>query len=206
MGHARSYVTKAFEFTRQFFFKWTVNWRFVGEEIFLSRPFSLGLLGLHLVLLYLFGLTQWLAPSEVSLADAVGYLVHPPSKEIQTRIARNVTPDFILTAILSAVHVGCLCARSLHYQFYVYIVWSTPFLLWRSGLHPVLMYAIFFAQEWAWNVYPSTNASSAVVVGSLAVTVASVLLGARHSPATPSAPAATIEEPAPKASTARKTK
>ena len=39
------------------------------------------------------------------------------------------------------------------------------------------MYAIWLAQEWAWNVYPSTDASSAVVVGSLAVTIAAVWLG-----------------------------
>ncbi|RPB07792.1 ALG3-domain-containing protein [Morchella conica CCBAS932] len=48
----KSYITKAFEFSRQFMFKWTVNWRFVGEETFLSREFSLGLLAVHAVLLF----------------------------------------------------------------------------------------------------------------------------------------------------------
>lgn len=55
----RSYFTKAFEFTRQFFFEWTVNWRFVGEEVFLSKKFSLGLLALHATLLLVFAVTRW---------------------------------------------------------------------------------------------------------------------------------------------------
>lgn len=158
-------------------FKWTVNWRFVGEEMFLSRPFSLLLIVVHLSLLYTFGAGRWLAPAGWSVPEAFNKLITPPSKEEQARISRRVTPNFILTAILSSMIIGCLCARSLHYQFFVYIAWSTPFLLWRSGMHPVLMYAICMAQEWAWNVYPSTNASSLVVVGCLAITVGSVWIG-----------------------------
>lgn len=46
-------------------------------------------------------------------------------------------------------------------------------------MHPVAIYGIWAAQEWAWNVYPSTDASSAVVVGSLAATVAGVWWGTR---------------------------
>lgn len=55
----KSYFTRAFEFTRAFFFKWTVNWRFVGEELFLSKKFSLGLLALHATLLFVFVATRW---------------------------------------------------------------------------------------------------------------------------------------------------
>jgi alpha-1,3-mannosyltransferase len=39
------------------------------------------------------------------------------------------------------------------------------------------MCVVWAAQEWAWNVYPSTNESSAVAVGSLAITVAAVWWG-----------------------------
>lgn len=177
LGGLRSYVSRAFELTRQFMFKWTVNWRFVGEERFLSKGFSIALISAHVVLLYLFGVGRWLKPANATLADAINQLVSPPRKEDRDRIARRVTPDFVLSAVLSALLIGCLCARSLHYQFFVYIAWSTPFLLWRSGIHPVLIYAICIAQEWAWNVYPSTDASSMVVVGCLAVTVGSMWIG-----------------------------
>jgi alpha-1,3-mannosyltransferase len=56
----KSYLSRAFEFTRQFLFQWTVNWRFVGEEVFLSKGFSLGLLGLHVALLLAFLRTRWM--------------------------------------------------------------------------------------------------------------------------------------------------
>lgn len=172
-ANARSYLSRAFEFSRQFMFKWTVNWRFVGEDVFLSKTFSIALLSAHVVLLLAFLHFQWLRPANISLTGVKRMLLAPPPQHEQERIARRVTPGFVLTTILSAMMIGCLCARSLHYQFYAYIAWSTPFLLWRAGLHPVAVYAIWAAQEVAWNVYPSTNASSLVVVGCLAVTVGS---------------------------------
>ena len=178
-----SYASRAFEFTRQFFFKWTVNWRFVGEERFLSPDFSRALLAAHVALLALFASTRWL---HAPLPEAMKQLIDPPSSETQAKTARKVSPDFVLTSILSSVIIGCLCARSLHYQFYVYIAWATPFLLWRSGLHPVLSYAVWLAQEWAWNVYPSTNDSSVVVVGCLFITCISIWLGTNHMTATDS--------------------
>lgn len=72
-----------------------------------------------------------------------------------------------------------LCARSLHYQFFAYIAWATPFLLWKAGLHPVLLYTVWAAQEWAWNVYQSSNTSSMLVVACLAVQVVGVWWGTR---------------------------
>lgn len=174
---AKNYLSRAFEFSRVFLYKWTVNWRFVGEEKFLSKRFSYGLLAAHFCLLYTFIVTRWLRPSNWTLPEAIGALLKPPSKETQARISRRVTPDFALTSILSAVIIGCLCARSLHYQFFVYIVWATPFLLWRSGMHPIFIYAICIIQEYGWNVYPSTDESSMIVVGCLAMTVFAVWLG-----------------------------
>ncbi|KAK4574676.1 dolichyl-P-Man:Man(5)GlcNAc(2)-PP-dolichol alpha-1,3-mannosyltransferase [Recurvomyces mirabilis] len=179
-ANPQGYLSRAFEFSRQFLFKWTVNWRFVGEETFLSRPFSIALLAAHATLLSILLITRWLRPTGVSTLDAVKQLLDPPSAVTQAQIARRVTPDFVLTTTLSAIIIGCLCARSLHYQFYAYVAWSTPFLLWRSGMHPILVYTIWGAQEWAWNVYPSTKMSSAIVVASLAVTVLGSWFGTRR--------------------------
>ncbi|KAK4963887.1 dolichyl-P-Man:Man(5)GlcNAc(2)-PP-dolichol alpha-1,3-mannosyltransferase [Elasticomyces elasticus] len=179
--NARSYFSRAFEFTRQFLFKWTVNWRFVGEDVFLSRRFSITLLATHISLLCLFIMTRWLRPSGQPLSRIIRMLFSPPSAKAQALIARHVTPEFILTTVLSANAIGMLCARSLHYQFYSWIAWATPFLLWRAGFHPVLQYALWAAQEWAWNVYPSTGSSSTVVVAVLGVVVAGVWYGARES-------------------------
>lgn len=177
------YLGRAFELSRQFFFKWTVNWRFVGEERFLSKEFSLTLLALHVLVLVGFAAQRWIKPARKSLLGLITPILSAKSpftgKEQQT-VARDITPQYILTTILSANVIGLLFARSLHYQFYSYLAWSTPFLLWRSGVHPVLQYILWAAQEWAWNVFPSTPTSSGVVVGVLASTVALVWWGARE--------------------------
>ena len=54
-----SYVTMAFNLGRQFLFKWTVNWRFLPEWLFLSRYFHISLLACHLTVLLLFYLYKW---------------------------------------------------------------------------------------------------------------------------------------------------
>ena len=180
-ANAMGYLTKAFEFSRQFLFKWTVNWRFVGEDIFLSREFSVSLFVGHITTLALFATTRWLRPAEKPIMELVGNALkwEEPLGKMQHAISIRISPNYILTTILTANAIGMLFARSLHYQFYAYIALATPFLLWRSGMHPILQYLLWAVQEWAWNVYPSTDSSSMVVVGSLFVTVASVWWGSR---------------------------
>ncbi|KAJ5160001.1 Dol-P-Man:Man(5)GlcNAc(2)-PP-Dol alpha-1-3-mannosyltransferase [Penicillium canariense] len=163
------YLSKAFELSRQFMFKWTVNWRFVGQEIFLSREFSLGLLVLHVSLLAIFSVV-WTKPSGSNVLRFLQDSIQGRQPPV------TLSRSFIMTVLLSSLVIGLLSARSLHYQFFAYLAWATPFLLWRAGLHPILIYATWALQEWAWNVYPSTDASSAVVVLSLAVQVFGVLV------------------------------
>ena len=175
------YLSRAFELSRQFLFKWTVNWRFVGEERFLSKDFSVSLLVGHISALALFATTRWLRPAEKPITELIGNALkwEEPLEKMQQAVSIRVSPNYILTTILTANAIGMLFARSLHYQFYAYIAWATPFLLWRSGMHPILQYTLWAAQEWAWNVYPSTDRSSIVVVGILFTTVASVWWGTR---------------------------
>lgn len=180
-----SYLSRAFEFSRQFFFKWTVNWRFIGEDVFLSKQFSYTLLALHASVLLTFILTRWLPPTGKTLPDilqaTLGYGRNSKGPQGQQKnwgpLFTGFTPKYILTTVLTANVIGLLFARSLHYQFYAYLAWSTPYLLWRSGLHPVAQYVLWAAQEWAWNVFPSTPVSSAVAVLAMAVTVALVWFG-----------------------------
>jgi alpha-1,3-mannosyltransferase len=176
----RSYVGNAFQLNRQFLYKWTVNWRFVPESTFLSAPFALGLLAAHVSLLLIFAFTRWTAPSKRSLPDTLRlFLATYPlgESDLTDAISARVSPTFIMTTLLTSNAIGMLCARSLHYQFYAWAAWATPFLLWRAGMHPVLIYGTWAAQEWAWNVYPSTPESSMVAVGALVVTVAGVWWG-----------------------------
>jgi alpha-1,3-mannosyltransferase len=173
------YLGRAFEFSRQFLFKWTVNWRFVGEDTFLSKEFSITLLIGHLSALIVFALTRWLKPAGRPIQTMIAKILRgqDPLGDIQPEVSARITSQYVLTTILTANVIGMLFARSLHYQFYSYLAWSTPFLLWQSGLHPILQYLLWGAQEWAWNVYPSTDISSKVVIGVLAITVAAVWIG-----------------------------
>lgn len=175
-----SYFGRAFELSRAFLYKWTVNWRFVPEETFLSRPFALGLLSLHIGLLGWFAVTRWIKPSKRTPGQFLKIIMPQAEPRDQDIMAKRVTPNFVMTVILTAMTIGMLCARSLHYQFYAYIAWSTPFLLWKAGFHPIVQYALWAAQEWAWNVYPSTPASSGVVIGVLAATVGGIWWGTRN--------------------------
>jgi alpha-1,3-mannosyltransferase len=174
-----SYFARAFELSRAFLYKWTVNWRFVPESAFLSKPFALSLLAAHVSLLVYFAATRWIKPSKRSPRQFLKIIMPQAEPRDQDVMAKRITPDLVMTTILSAMTIGMLCARSLHYQFYAYIAWSAPFLLWKAGFHPVMVYALWGAQEWAWNVYPSTPLSSATVVGVLATTVAGVWWGTR---------------------------
>lgn len=176
---APSYFARAFELSRAFLYKWTVNWRFVPEDTFLSRPFALSLLALHVILLLWFARTRWIKPSKRNVQEFLKLCIPAIEPRDQDTMAKKITPDFIMTTVLTAMTIGLLCARSLHYQFYAYIAWTTPFLLWKAGFNPVLVYLLWGAQEWSWNVYPSTPASSATVVGVLATAVAGVWWGTR---------------------------
>lgn len=178
------YLGRAFELSRQFFFKWTVNWRFMGEQAFLSKEFALVLLALHVLVLLSFLTSRWLKGTGRSLSHIITSVLQVKSPFLpqeQQAIAEAITPEYVMTTILSANVIGLLFARSLHYQFYAYLAWSTPYLLYKSRIHPVLQYMLWAAQEWAWNVYPSTPFSSGVVIGAMATTVASVWLGTKRS-------------------------
>ncbi|KAH7411067.1 glycosyltransferase family 58 protein [Cadophora sp. MPI-SDFR-AT-0126] len=179
--NAMGYLGRAFEFSRVFLFKWTVNWRFLGEETFLSKEFSYSLLVGHASTLLLFITTRWLRPAEKPWTELVGNALkfQEPCGKMQHAVSIRVSPNYIMTTILTANAIGMLFARSLHYQFYAYIALVTPFLLWRSGMHPIFQYGLWAAQEWAWNVYPSTDVSSKVVVGVLAATVMRMWWGTR---------------------------
>lgn len=173
MVNSGGYLSRAFELTREFKYEWTVNMRMVPESVFLSKDLAVCLLVTHAAALYGYINRQWLAPAGKSLLAMVPSFLRgrsPFTDREEAAISRRVTPRFVLATILTANNTGLLFARSLHYQFYAYLAWSTPFLLWNAGLHPVLVYVVWAAQEWAWNVFPSTPASSVVVVLVLALT------------------------------------
>ena len=71
------YLAGAFDFSRMFLYKWTVNWRFVPEEIFISKIFAQGLLTIHLAILVVFLLKRWFVEPHGSFASITKAIKHP---------------------------------------------------------------------------------------------------------------------------------
>eukprot|EP00892_Ulva_mutabilis_P001623 jgi/Ulvmu1/11461/UM077_0004.1 len=167
MHAPQSYLSRAFDFSRVFMYKWTVNWRMLPEDVFLSRGFAALLLSAHLLLLVAFFHRKW----TVRAGGIVGAVTSCLSTTRNGSTGSNgkpgsavLTHQQTLTAVFTANFVGIVCARSLHYQFYSWYFHSIPFLLWQTKLPVLLRLALFAAIEAAWNVFPSTVASSSMLL------------------------------------------
>ncbi|KAF3932283.1 hypothetical protein ABW19_dt0204789 [Dactylella cylindrospora] len=181
-GSVAGYVGRAFEFSRDFLWEWTVNWRFLGEEVFGSTALKYTLLVIHISLLAFFLYTRWLQPFQGDLFDFIGYVLSGGFPDDQwVRISRRTDPTYMLTTLFTCNMIGLLCARSLHYQFYSWIAWTTPFVLWKSRWGPLFVLPVWAAQEYAWNVFPSTKMSSAIAVGCMALQLIGVWFGTGES-------------------------
>ncbi|NXI03946.1 ALG3 mannosyltransferase, partial [Pachycephala philippinensis] len=166
------YLTRSFDLGRQFQFKWTVNWRFLPEEVFQNRVFHAALLLAHLAGLGLFALHRWHSSKENILT-----LLKDPGKRkpASPRLTVNnilwqafcVCPlnasAWIVFILFSSNFLGVCCSRSLHYQFYVWYFHTLPYLLWctpttkLAHMPKVLLLGVI---ELCWNTYPSTVCSS----------------------------------------------
>jgi alpha-1,3-mannosyltransferase len=56
------YLKGSFDFSRQFLYQWTVNWKMLPEEFFLSSQLAGGLLACHAITLLILGHFFWCGP------------------------------------------------------------------------------------------------------------------------------------------------
>jgi alpha-1,3-mannosyltransferase len=143
-----SYVSKSFEFSRVFFYKWTVNFKFLSEEVFLSPHLSKSLLLLTL-LAWIFVMQRYL------------------------RVPDNAfTAYHCVSLCFTCNFIGVVFSRTLHYQFYSWYFFSIPALCVFASFPrpsvlgisiPFVEIAILSAIELAFNTYPATAASSLVL-------------------------------------------
>ena len=145
LTYPSEYFSKAFEFSRQFQYVWTVNWKFLRREVFLSKKFAYGLLVCHLVLLFAFAHRKWYRVIGKSNSKNINrFFWHfffdwfarvpknelPRSKALQASLSNKA---HILSTLHTGVFIGVTFARSLHYQFYAWYFFSVPWLLWRCS-------------------------------------------------------------------------
>ena len=144
LGDWRAYLAAAFNFSRKFEHKWTVNFRFLSEELFLDSRLHLALLAAHLAVLLYF-LATWMAVA-------------------CRKSTERFSPTQVVWIMFTSNFIGMAFSRSLHYQFLSWYHHTLPALLFlpqfyktRSGL------LVLGLVEFCWNTYPSTNFSSSLL-------------------------------------------
>ena len=141
---ARAYLQNAFDLSRVFMYKWTVNWRFLDEETFLSRSWARGLLVGHVTVLVVFGLFRWCrSDGGVAAVLSKGFrrpmrspVLAPLSADCKVipllSVYLLIGVIDVATVLMTSNLIGMLFARSLHYQFYSWYFQHLPFLAQRT--------------------------------------------------------------------------
>jgi alpha-1,3-mannosyltransferase len=172
--YPKSYLLRAFEFSRVFTYKWSVNWQFVPEEMFTSQRFALVLLFLHLRFLWSFAQYHWfkeeggILPALTNFFNRGGHEGNNGSSQEKKKgsISTAVSPDSdnVLKILFTSNFVGILCARSLHYQFYSWYFHTLPFLLLRTRLPGYFSVILLLSIEAVMNIFPPREWTSVLFV------------------------------------------
>jgi alpha-1,3-mannosyltransferase len=178
------YLSRSFEIGRVFTYIWTVNLKFLPEEVFVRKDFGLALLVCTVVVMGLFA-RKWISENyyvkrfRPQAPEGKVVLRYPESTIVGTR---QLSPHFITMALFTSNFIGVAFAKSLHYQFYVWYFHMLPYLLFSDNskckdknrdndssvsfvslLSAMSKLGVMVAIEYAFNVYPSTPVSSAVL-------------------------------------------
>lgn len=113
---------------------------------------------------------KFLDSFENTLKNSSGQSAPLPTQPIPTAAAQHnnekaeiffdKSVQLVLLPIFLSNFIGIVCARSLHYQFYVWYFHSLPYLVWYTRYSTSAKFLILGLLEMAWNVYPSTEFSS----------------------------------------------
>lgn len=148
------YVLKAFELNRVFTYMWTVNWKFLPEDVFVSKQLALGLLGAHVFFLALFLQKHFHILGTFRAVLRKPFAIYEPFP---------IRSEVVVTSLFTINFVGIAFARTLHYQFYAWFYPTLPYLLWKTNMPLLFKVKSLMVAEFAFNAYPSTAASSVVL-------------------------------------------
>ncbi|CAM9454777.1 unnamed protein product [Ectocarpus fasciculatus] len=164
LQHPVAYLSRSFELGRVFKFEWTVNFKFLTEEAFVSPGLSIALLALTLAALALFA-SKWLRSAREVKAFSTSDLRAGEGEGGATGGAVNARlhPEYIVKTLFVSNFIGIVFCRSLHYQFYSWYYHTLPFLLWQTSLPVALRLVVLCGVEMGFNVFPATALSSAVL-------------------------------------------
>lgn len=151
VAHPVSYLTKAFELSRVFTQKWSVNYQFLPEWWFVSPNWGYFLLVMTL--------TTW----------AYMYWVAWRRRDL-------FNPTLVILTLFESNLIGIVFSRTFHYQFYVWFFHQIPLVMYYSTASWFAVLASVIATEVAFNVYPPTPHSSGILMFQLVCVLFGVLL------------------------------
>lgn len=171
LSYPVAYISRAFNLGRVFIHFWSVNFKFVPEEIFVSKEFASCLLIVHLLLLVVFAHYRWSKHEGGLLQFLHSRVAGMRLKRVspsslgnnQNLSSQLLNPEHIATTLFIGNFIGVVCARSLHYQFYSWYFYSLPLLLWKTPFPTILRVILFVGVEVCWNIYPSNMYSSCLL-------------------------------------------
>ncbi|KAI2808525.1 dolichyl-P-Man:Man(5)GlcNAc(2)-PP-dolichol alpha-1,3-mannosyltransferase [Blomia tropicalis] len=111
MTYPISYIRSSFNLGRVFLHQWTVNYRFLPEDIFVDKYFHLSLLTAHIAVLLAFFFKRWITV----IRKLLNWILLRGSSD---KINRQPNGSRIVLTMFIANLIGITFARSLHYQFY----------------------------------------------------------------------------------------
>jgi len=150
--------------------KWTVNLKFLPEDIFLSRSTTVLLLCCHVSVLIAFVMRKWSNDIE-----RPALLARSAQKFSSSTADISLSHERIVSTMLICNFVGVVFSRSLHFQFYCWYFHALPLLLWRATVVPWQAKLILFgALEFAWSYGLADDTST--VQSSVALQCAHVLI------------------------------
>ncbi|KAG0677237.1 dolichyl-P-Man:Man(5)GlcNAc(2)-PP-dolichol alpha-1,3-mannosyltransferase [Pichia californica] len=164
------FIKGAFDFSRQFMYKWTVNWKFIDKEMFSSDWFHRLLFGMHIIVLLIFIFKKWVNKNitgkdlKILIIDGI-FSFYKDTISSQNVILNPLSNGYYIANVMMMSNlIGILFARSLHYQFLSWYYYSIPFILGHSDIPMVLNFIVLGIHEWCWNKYPTSSLSSGLLV------------------------------------------
>lgn len=151
-----SYFSRAFELSRVFLHRWSVNGAFLDNATFQGKPLAVALLAAHLCTLLAFGQFRWTQPASLGLFGLIGLRKKTLGgwKWEYESAHKKLLPSHVATVLFTSNFIGIVFARTLHYQFYLWYVSSIPLLVFITNLPIALKIVIPILIERAFNVYP----------------------------------------------------
>lgn len=158
-----NYIRGAFDLSRVFMYKWSVNWKFVPPNIFVSGYFHALLLAILSTMLLCFTATWIKYLDSYAKMKQIEHDLKPQLQKKKININMDISANLFLIPMFSANFIGIMFSRSLHYQFYVWYYHTLPFLLWSTPYGNKFRLVVLGLIEICWNTFPATEFSSALL-------------------------------------------